>query len=213
MRSLKATQVNWPLEEVLKTIELHTEEYNVHVTYPEYILSGQPIYVFNIAISAEIGKYVGNFIDEATQLMLFNERKSELLGEHTTYTAFNRYITIKIDFYTYLGGIHPDHNILTTTFDTFSNSIISLNDLVGLTADKLKQLSLLAERALLEKYPDLNFAFNDPTFRRGFAPKEENFQYWAITDHGFIFFFPEYQAAPYAAGTLSVEIPFSSFSN
>ena len=209
MRCLRATQANWPLEEVMKTIELHTDEYNVHVTYPEYFLSGQTLYVFNIAISVEIHKYVGTFIDEATKLMQSNERKSELIGEHTTYTAFNRYITIKVDFYTYLGGIHPDHHILTLTFDTFTNTIISLTDLWGTDTNKLEQLSILVERALFEKYPELNFAFNDPIYRNGFAPKEKNFQYWALTDHGFIFFFPEYQVAPYAAGTLSVEIPFA----
>ena len=45
---------------------------------------------------------------------------------------------------------------------------------------------------------------------RGAAPKPENFQAWAITRHGLLIVFQEYQVGPYAAGAQTVLIPYAS---
>lgn len=201
---------NWHLEEAVKTIEMSTEQYHVNVTYPEYFLSERPLSVFNTAISGKVTAYVGDFTDAAVQFTPQYERKSELRGEHSTYTAIKRFITVKVDLYPYLGGAHPDHDIFTVSFDTAAYVMIALSDLFVDGSNYLNRLSTLSEKALFEKYPELGFAFNDPTYRRGFAPEEENFSRWALTDSGFIIFFYEYQVAPYAAGALDIEIPYAS---
>jgi len=210
MPCLKGLQGNWSLEEMLKTIRLNTEQYNVDVTYAEYFLAGRPLDIFNMAISEQINNYVENFIDNARNLVAPIGKIPELKGEHTTYMALDRYISIKIDFLTFFGGSHSSHDILTITYDTIENAVINLTDFLGTGDNKLEQLSLLTEKELFDKYPELGFAFNSSTYRSGFAPKQENYKYWVLTDNGVIFFFPEYQIAPYAAGTLNVEIPFTS---
>lgn len=199
---------NWFLEEIVIVIEKFTERYQIIVTYPEYFLSEQPIHSFNVLISSQITGYVEEFTDTAKQIILPDERKFQLKGEHFTYTAMRRYITAKIDLYPQLGGVHPGHDMLTSTFDSAANTTIALSDFFAAGSDYLERLSMLAEEALFEKYPELSFAFNDLTYRKGFAPKEENFKFWALTDSGFIIFFPVYQVAPYAAGPLNIEIPY-----
>lgn len=213
MSYFETFQGNWSLEEVVKAIEISTERYNVKVTYPEYILSGQSLNIFNAIIFGEITDYVANFTDSAEQLVLPGRVKAELIGRHFTYTAIERYITVKFDFYTYLGGAHPDRNILTITFDTAANIKITLSDLFVTGSNYLERLSILAEKALFEKYPELDFAFNNATYRRGFAAEEGNFSHWALTDSGLIIFFPVYQVAPYAAGTLDIEIPYAAITD
>jgi len=210
MLCLRGLQGDWPLEEVPETIRLDTERYNVNVTYARYFLAGQPLAIFNMAISEQINNYVENFINNAGQLIPPIGKIPELIGGYTTYTALDRYISIKVDFLTFFGGSHPSHDILTITYDTIENAVINLNGLLGAGGDYLEKLSLLTEKELFKKYPELSFAFNSPAYRAGFAPKPENYNYWVLTDNGFIFFFPEYQAAPYAAGTLVVEIPFTA---
>jgi len=209
MTHVAALQENWSLEEVIEVIQMSTKQYDINVTYPEYLLSGQFLNTFNTVISAEITGYVEQFIEAAGQLPLPDGLKSELKGRHFTYTAMRQFITVKMDLYPYLGGAHPNHDIVTVTFDSSANTIITLSDFLGAGSNYLKRLSTLVEKALFEKYPELQFAFKDPAFRQGFAPKEENFSYWTLTDDGLIIFFPEYQIAPYAAGTLDVIIPFA----
>ena len=204
---------NWPLEETVKVIEKSTERYHVNATYPVYFLSGRSLNIFNTVIFSKITGYVDDFTNMAKQLILPDGRKSELNGEHSTYTALHRFITVIIDVYPHLGGAHPNHDILATTFDTAANATITLSDLFAAGSNYLERLSTLAEKALFIKYPELDFAFNDPTYRKGFAPKAENFNHWALTDSGFIIFFPEYQVAPYAAGVLDVEIPYADISD
>jgi len=203
-------QEAWLLEEIVKVIEMATERYHVNVAYPEYHLSKQPLNTFNVAIFNKITGYVKEFTDSAGQMALPNGIKSELQGAHSTYTAVNRFITTKVDFYPYLGGVHPGHNIVTITFDTAENAIVSLSDFFAGERNYLQLLSSLTEKALFDQYPDLDFAFSDPTFRKGFAPAKENFSHWALSNHGLIIFFPEYQVAPYAAGALYITIPYQA---
>lgn len=199
---------NWSLEEVVKVIEMTTELYTVNVTYPEYFLSGRSLSTFNTVISSKISSYVGNFTETAEELALPGGAKSELKGTYSTYTAIKRFITVKFDLYPHFGGVHPGHDILTITFDASVNRIISLSDFFGTGNDYLEHLSALVEKALFEKYPELEFAFKDSTYRKGFAPDANNFTHFALTDTGLIIFFREYQVAPYVAGALEVEIPY-----
>lgn len=209
MPYLERSNWNWPLEETVKVIKMSTERYHVNVAYPVYFLSGRSLHTLNMVIFSRITEYVDDFTDMAKQLVLPDGRRSELKGEHSTYTAVHRFITVKFDLYPYLGGAHPGHDILTTTFDTATNATITLSDLFAAGSDYLERLSTFAENELFKKYPELDFAFNDPAYRKGFAPVKENFSHWALADSGLIIFFPVYQVAPYAAGALDVEITYA----
>lgn len=213
MSRLGKFQEDWLLMEIIKDIKISTQRYNVNATYPEYYLSGRPLSIFNELISSDISVYVKDFTDSARELVLPDGRKSELQGQHITYTKANRFISAKFNFYPCLGGVHPGHDILTTTFDTSTNEIIALSVLFPSESNYLEILSAITEKALFKKYPELDFAFNDPTFRKGFAPKEKNFNCWVLSDDGLIIFFSEYQIAPYAAGSLYVVIPLTEFSS
>jgi len=199
---------NWMLHETIKNIVISEERYCVDATYPVYSLRNLHLYAFNTIIYDEITSYVQDFINIVQESVLLNGIRYKLNGKHFTYTADRRFITVKLDFYLLTGGAHSSHTIITITFDTVTDTIIALSDLFDANSNYLERLSLLSEQALFEKYPDLSFAFTNPTYRKGFAPNEENFTHWALTDRSLIIFFPEYQVAPYAAGILEIEIPY-----
>lgn len=198
----------WQLETETKSIELSSERYIINITYPEYSLNGQTLDAFNGVIFELIEQGKNEFVDMAGVWVIPGGIKSELNGNYTTHTGVSRYITARIDLYPYLGGIHPAHTIDTITFDYELDRVISLSDFFKKDSGYLEMLSELSEKALFEKYPELEFAFNTPSFRKGFEPVEENFSSWALTDSGLVIFFPEYQVAPFAAGTLDIEIPY-----
>jgi len=199
----------WQLETSEKIIKTTAKWYIINVSYPEYSLGGQSLNEFNSAISTRINSYAQNFKDMADGWELPDGAKSWLEGKYITYTANKRFITAKHSLYSDFGGASPQHEIITSTFDTQENKIITLSGLFKENSAYLERLSELSKKALFEKYPDLSFAFNTPTYQKGFAPNEKNFSNWALTDTGLVIFFPEYQVAPYAAGTLDIEIPYA----
>lgn len=50
-------------------------------------------------------------------------------------------------------------------------------------------------------------------FEEGFESKKENYQVFALTNNSIIFYFNEYQIAPYVAGSFEMELPYESIEN
>jgi hypothetical protein len=50
-------------------------------------------------------------------------------------------------------------------------------------------------------------------FKEGLDPKKVNYQVFALTNNSIIFYFNEYQIAPYVAGSFEMEIPYENFEN
>lgn len=200
---------NINITNITKTIDISEDNYDIDVDYPIYLLNGHLLYKFNTAISTKVYSNVELFLNNVRSYFPATKAKSEMYGDYVTFTALKHFITTKNDLYQFLNeAAHPDHNILMTTYDIITNEIITLQDLFIQSNMYLELLSRLSEQKLKIKYPELTYAFDNSTFRQGYAPIIENYKYWALTDDGLIIIFPEYQVAPYAAGTLDILIPY-----
>jgi hypothetical protein len=82
---------------------------------------------------------------------------------------------------------------------------LKLEELFESGADYLGLLSSLST-AELQKRPGLTAE----GIAGGAAPQAENYAVWAVTPHGLLIVFQEYQVGPYAAGAQSVIIPYQA---
>ena len=95
-------------------------------------------------------------------------------------------------------GAHPNTDIQTFTIDCFGVR-------KKYKFDDYEKISNIAKSTLKPKLEE-NGMFSEEIFNEGLAPKPENFNYVIEQKDSFIFFFPQYQVAPYSAGIQQVEI-------
>ena len=110
--------------------------------------------------------------------------------------------------YTWLGGAHPYTYITGITYDTKTGKELSLKDIA---ADYDGIYDYVCKKLPEENEPDMFFEDYEDTVKSMFY--EENGDYgpvkWFLTDEGVTIWFNQYDIAPYAAGPVSVEIPFA----
>jgi len=120
------------------------------------------------------------------------------------------YLTITYDYYTYdsydsyvfyiesfVFGAHPDHKIVSFTYDTLTNKIITIDTLLKKDPFILNYLSTNIRKQFAndKRIVDKNM------FLEGTKPVSWNYQVFALTSRGILVFFPPYQIAPYSEGS------------
>ena len=113
---------------------------------------------------------------------------------------------------TYAGGVHPNHNFFTLTYDLRQGRELRLSDLFRPGAKYLEAVAAYATRDLQSrKEPggDENLGLAQDVFADGAKPTAENYARWNITRKGLMFTFDPYQVGPYAAGPQTVIIPYA----
>ncbi len=100
----------------------------------------------------------------------------------------------------YSGAAHPLPFSEVLNYDLRNQKVLALSDLFQPGADYLQLLSDYAIDALADK--------EGYSFPEGAAPKAENYQIWNLTPDGLQITFDPYQVGPYAAGFITVEVPF-----
>ncbi len=120
------------------------------------------------------------------------------------------YLTITYDYYTYdsydsyvfyiesfVFGAHPDHKIVSFTYDTLTNKIITIDTLLKKDPFILNYLSTNIRKQFAndKRIVDKNM------FLEGTKPVSWNYQVFALTPRGILVFFPPYQIAPYSEGS------------
>ena len=118
------------------------------------------------------------------------------------------YISTVWNIFDYTGGAHSNADIQTRTYDLKHGKSIELYDLFSDLDKALTLLETLSSSALRKKMGEDMIV--PEMLRDGTAPTAENFSRFAITDTGYVFYFPPYQVAPWAAGMQTVDIPFES---
>ncbi len=119
-------------------------------------------------------------------------------------------VSLVFDISDYTGGAHPNAYYRTFTFDLAQEHILTLDDLFADTPNALAVISPIVQQDLLTRLGDMT----DPTrIESGTGLVPENYQNFAITPDGLIFFFPPYQVAAYAAGPHEVHLPLAQISS
>lgn len=121
--------------------------------------------------------------------------------EYYSYNGYDSYV-----FYisSFVFGAHPDNRIVSFTYDTINNKLITIADLMKKDPFILNYLSKETRSKLLnnKRIVDRNMLLE------GTKPVIDNYQVFAFTPRGILLFFPQYQIAPYSSGSFKVLIPY-----
>jgi Protein of unknown function (DUF3298)/Deacetylase PdaC len=126
--------------------------------------------------------------------------------------ADNNLISVSFLEGTFGGGVHPNYNYFTITYDLKNGREIKLSELFKPGANYLKAVSDYATRDLRgRKMPDSdeNMGLAQDIFAEGATAKAENYRNWNLTKKGLMFTFDPYQVGPYAAGPQTVIVPYA----
>jgi hypothetical protein len=112
----------------------------------------------------------------------------------------------------FTGGVHPNYNYFTITYDLKNGREVKLSELFKPGAKYLEAVSAYAINDLQSrKMPDSdeNMGLAQDLFAEGATAKAENYQNWNITRKGLMFTFDPYQVGPYAYGSQTVIVPYA----
>jgi hypothetical protein len=126
--------------------------------------------------------------------------------------ADNDLISVSFLESNFTGGVHPNYNYFTITYDLKNGREVKLSELFKPGAKYLEAVSAYATKDLQSrKMPDSdeNMGLAQDLFAEGATAKAENYQNWNITKKGLMFTFDPYQVGPYAAGSQTVIMPYA----
>jgi len=170
------------------------KNYTMDITYPTVSID---------FIDQDINSYVQGQITQFKK-----DIGTEVISPNWQNTLFINYevvnnndglFSLKFDTELFTGGAHPNHLIITRNYDLKQKKLIAFENIVPdqTTLDKVADISLN-----YFKKQGLEFDL----FMDGFAAKKENYNNFNLKKDSVIFYFQEYQIAPYVAGEQQIEI-------
>lgn len=179
-----------------KTIYEDKNNYTIDVHYPTTENK-----IIDDSIFADIEKQVSDF-KSAVIKPSPNSAKTTLIINYQTILNQEDILSIKFSSESYTGGAHPSHLIWTKNFVVSKSKEIPFEEVI-VDEIMLKSVSEYAIKNLTSQKQDYEF------FMEGFNPIKKNYQTFALNDKGIIFYFNEYQIAPYYAGNFELFMPYS----
>lgn len=184
--------------------------------YPE-LVGGANVAGFNQIVKARVAKELADFKKEmmavsAADLKMLPQGMNNYLD--ITYDiayADNDLISVSFLESNFTGGVHPNSNYFTITYDLKNGAELKLSDLFKPGA---KYLTAIADYAIKDlqsrKMPDSdeNMGLAQDIFADGAKPTTENYKNWNITRKGLMFTFDPYQVGAYAFGPQTVIVPY-----
>lgn len=192
------------------TLEKKIEEksndpkYKIKIYYPY-----TPYNTLNKEIGEKISTYIQQLKDAAinNKVQLNQYYTIDILYDSYCYQNYISYV-FYISIYT--GGAHPNNTIWTITYDTNSDKIITIKDLIEKNKNILNILSMESKHQLKKEKRFLNQNdIIDSMLEEGTKPTNENFKNFAVSNNGLLIFFEQYQIAPYSFGQFEITIPYS----
>ncbi len=122
---------------------------------------------------------------------------------------YDNYLSYVFYISSYTGGAHSKHDIYSIVYNVSNNKIVSLKNLIEKEENILNILSNQS-RVILENNAKIT---NKDMLLMGTKPEIDNFKVFAFGPAGMIFYFPEYQVAPYSSGAFKIVIPYSIIFN
>lgn len=106
----------------------------------------------------------------------------------------------------YLGGVHPDHIGHSVTYDLLTGEVLKLSDVLNddISAKEIADTviaNLSDTDGFWQDYKDI--------VKEMFHAGLEKYEYWYFTEDGLCFYFDPYVLAPFAAGPITVTLPYS----
>jgi hypothetical protein len=159
-------------------------------------------------------KYGQFFIDSSKTEASIKEKEE---GAFITYgintsagVVFNEQNIVSTELYNYMyiGGAHPSEFISYSNFNTQTGKLISLNDMFK--GDYKKALTKQADKVLRVRFDIKKRNLKRAGFNMKKIALNDNYY---LTPQGIIFFYNEYEIAPYAYGAIPIFISYESIRN
>lgn len=130
------------------------------------------------------------------------------LERHVELVYENRHlISLHFHEFSFTGGVHPAQTDKFRSFDLSDGRSLTLADLTN-DREQYEQLVRLAEEQFRYTYQMLE---EDDLGRQGFGTIDGTFKLpenFAFTDYGLLFYFNNFEIAPYATRPIAIELPY-----
>lgn len=175
------------------------QHYKIKAYYPDTDYSS-----LDNEIEEKIGNYIFTFKKSVDNEIQQSNQYYTLNIFYDTY-SYENYLSYVFYIEEYTGGAHPNHDIWTVTYDIKEKRFVELDDLITTNSNFLDIVSSVSRGELI-----LNPGIVDTQMLMdGTMPNKDNFSHFAFSENGLLFFFSEYQVAPYSSGSFVVLVPYS----
>lgn len=188
-----------------KTIVKNEQFYTVNAAYPE-----TKNLAINIALQSLVNSEVEPFLKDAptSASAAPGPYTLDISYRTTSFSAEIMSFVFGVDVYT--GGAHPNHYILTKTFNLTTGKEILLGDVFA-KGQKSSYLAAISQKTSAEIKKNLGDMMIEDMLQEGTAPDEKNFRSFSLEPGKITFYFDPYAVAPYAAGPQTVTIALNDF--
>lgn len=198
---------------VQKEVAEETEEYGIEINYPSIVGLADD------KVSEEISRYFqGKAQREANEFKKDVKEnaikemgvQSQLISKYEVFWHNADFLSFKTETMYYVAGMaHPSIYNSVFNYDIAGKKQLLLSDFFNPGVDYLEKVSIKAKE---EAKKITGEYYNEEMAMEGASPKKENYENFLFNKNGLTFIFGQYQVAPYVAGIISVEIPYSYFS-
>ncbi len=152
----------------------------------------------------KLDKEIKSYIDKSIEEFMNDIQGNEQNFPYSLYIYYDEYRTKEYRSYVFYkslftGGAHPRNTIFTINYNTKTNTIVDINNLINDYPNLLNTFSYQSRMQLKNTKQ-----FHDPRISKmlieGTKPSKENFKNFIFSENGIILFFQQYQIAPYYMG-------------
>ncbi len=194
-----------------KKITDQTNPLNIDITYP-YV---EGLDEFN----QKIKSYLDGQAEEFKKNSLENDaavkkidpesyakypRKYDMVVSYEKGQVDENLISVVFNIYKFEGGAHGATIFYAVNYSPKDKKEIKLADVFSGQSDYLKKISDYCINDLTKQIEKLAGTTEGSWINEGAGPAEENFSVFLITNDNIVFYFPQYQVAPYALGEFKV---------
>jgi hypothetical protein len=127
-----------------------------------------------------------------------------LQGTYTVSRPSDAAVSLTFELWTYTGGVHGNLDVITLNYSLLTGQRLELVDLFEELDEALSLMSKWSFQTLARRFAS---AWSLQALKDGTAPDADNFASLTLTPEGITINFQPYQAAPWAAGAQTVEMP------
>lgn len=185
------------------TINEKEKHYEIKANYPN-TKNAKLNKAFKELVDNSISDFKNNIFDPEAEG--FEDFPLQTLTISTTETQNKEITSYKVLIDSYTGGAHPNAYYTTVNFNFKDNEFLELKDIFikdSMWLDGLSYISTEKVVAKLGDNADLDWV------NTGIGLDPANLNVWELNQKNLIITFNPYQVAPYAAGVITIEIPFT----
>jgi hypothetical protein len=197
-----------------KKITDSTKPFNIDIVYPSIAgLDGFNQKVKDI-IDNEVSTFKKNSLDNDNavketdpQSYAQYPREYDLKIDYIKGQIDETTVSIMLNIYNFEGGAHGANYFVPVNYDVKNNKEILLKDLFVGQSNYLAKISAYAVKDLTKQITDKLGSTQGTWIQDGAGPKEDNFSVFLMNKNNLVFYFSQYQVAPYVAGDFEVTFP------